>query len=486
MAKNESGKGNSASSGKPRSTSGRKSEDDGNDKSDGGTKNVAERGGEERSNASNDKPTAPTRSKRPFWKRNKPAVEKGSSKVDSAKERDPGGSKSKYTGRFTGGTATRRSISHNIDCSQFPVLTKTVYEVLKKVDTLIEEKCPYPIFQHYCVTILNAYLFDYAAKTQNFTPFSEALPLLEQIGAEKLHLPNVLSDYISSIGSTISPSDDVVAVNIPLGARPLGTRAAHQPPTRSGTFGICNNVRHNLYECYISPYVTSEYIISTLQTNNDDDEVVPEWQPLPPPYRPENGIPNENLLGYWPREAVPPKGITELARCQFENNGTSLGRLAYSKNVMEITNITLTGLRDKIELQTCDFKFREIGSLFVFKGDETNQIMVPPADRLVSENAHMYSPFVFGTSAANRANYFGYKRKRSMMAIGPCYTIHGEVPNGWAITRNNNFDQVGEAFGVHGQLETRASLRADIYYEACTSGTLENDLSEWIESQTIK
>lgn len=385
-----------------------------------------------------------------------------------------------YSGRYKGSIPVKRSASVNIELSQYCVLIRQTYNILKAGDPTIVDRCPFPIFQHYCTTILSAYVYDYARTILKFDVLLKYDSPLDLINSKQLLIPKNLKEFISSIGSSISPGDELVQINIPQVAIPQGPTSVNNVETvPSGTFGIITARNHNVYECYICPRVTAQYIIAS----GENGDLPPLWHPLNEYVRPQNAIPTENLLGYWPRVNHSIIARREMNRCQFESSSSILGRLCYSQNVMDVTSATLSLMKKDAKMETCDFKFKETQSIFIVKDEikaDANVIPVP-TERLVSVSTRLFSPYGFGSSCANMAHYYGLRRKRSIVASGTCYvTEDGINIAGWNLERNRNFNQ-NEPFGPAQQLETRQMLNEDIHFESSSTGFIERALTVFFE-----
>lgn len=87
-------------------------------------------------------------------------------------------------------------------------------------------------------------------------------------------VPAPVKEYIASLGTTVTPQADIVRINIPeIGLPSSGGDAA------AGTFGPKTAQTHNVYECYVSPFVTRRYIEETVAFNTVA-QYAPDWVPL--------------------------------------------------------------------------------------------------------------------------------------------------------------------------------------------------------------
>ena len=146
----------------------------------------------------------------------------------------------------------------------------------------LERELPYCIYQHVMTELLNAYLLHLGAMNTHSNP-------LVSIGANLCNIPEPIYDYICGIGTNIAKSGIEVHWNLQDIAIPQpsfkGDDDPSRLPCRSGTFGPVNATSHNVYECYFSPYITSEYVIRSGSLGDESTEY--EWSPFPCGWAPE-------------------------------------------------------------------------------------------------------------------------------------------------------------------------------------------------------
>lgn len=439
--------------------------------------------------AAGTEPSRTTKQRRPPWwskaAKDKAKVENKTEVSSTAKEHDTAEAfVVTYKGRSKGSTPVARSASHNIDMSQFILLVRECYNVILSIDEKMSESCPFPMFQHYCTTILNAYLLDLARENMKYQALVSEQALLEQIRACDLYIPSVLYEYICSIGNSISTSDQIIMLNYPESVIPHPTFILNEVAHPSGTFGVVDMNNHNKYECYIAPYTTSQYITATIQANvgvfNQN------WNPLPVELAPANAEPTENFLGYWPIEQQHPNAVREMNRCLFTNGDNLLGRIRYSRNLMELVNIKMILLKSKFSLDACTFRFRETASIFIVKDpSDEDDLGADQHERITEESVRLKSPYAFGNSAANRACYFGLKRVRRFFKPGTCYLIDGVSPPAWVLSRDRNYTQANP-FQPGNQLELFPVLRDHRYYCAHTAGFINDNVRDWMLRTGLK
>lgn len=416
---------------------------------------------------------------------------KASESAESSAAKNTTGSSSiviSYKGRYKGSSPTVRAASHNLEFSQFIILVREVYRVITAVDQSVQDRCPFPVFQHVCCMFLNAYLCDFAGRELRIGVCTTEIPLLTQLRASEFLLPTPIYDFIAGIGNSVSPADEIIHVNIPTVAIPQGPIAVEdrEAAIEAGTFGEVTVENHNVYECYIAPAVTARYIESTV-VNNEAPVFDAAWDPLPPALAPDHATPTANLLGYWPVERQSPEAMSVLQACVFKNDAYMLGRIRYSRAALEIFGLTLSGMKDSLELRFADFQFQETQSVFIYKTPYPEGININPVHRLVNYSALLQSPYAFGASAANRAHLYGYKRQRGLNSSGPCYVIGdaNDIPGGWVATSNYNFTQ-HEPFAPSEQLEEYETMRFAGHHEINTAGRITQDVNLWLSRNTVK
>lgn len=72
----------------------------------------------------------------------------------------------------------------------------------------------------------------------------------------------------------------------------------------------------------------------------------PNWDPFPVAWMPEDGVVNENLLGWRPSNVIHRNGLARLRECNFENDNTIAGRLCHSQEATGLTTAVRSRIRD--------------------------------------------------------------------------------------------------------------------------------------------
>lgn len=387
-------------------------------------------------------------------------------------------------GAARGGKKVTNRVCHNLDLSQFVILVRESYNVLKKTREQLSRTCPFAMYQHYCCTLLNAYMLDYQRNTNRHPHLQQYPGILQTILAKGYVIPEPIYDYIVNLGNMMTPNGERITWNLPTAAIPRGVQTirvgeeelAYDMYVESGSFGPPTAANHNVYECYISPFVTQQYITATIEGQGPNDPA--EWQVFPDAWTAD--IPHvtatPNLLGYWPIEKIHREGVNELNQCIFTNDDTILGRLAFSFQVMNTTDRVLRSMDDKLKLKPCDFKTEENSSIFNFKHSVTE---IDSTQRLVDFTAEIESPFSFGADSANKTNFFGTKRLRNDDSPGVCLLSDGDVPADWLESRNNNFELTAP-FEAQPAYQDRLTLREVNFQENAGTGSTRNDLHVWL------
>lgn len=385
-----------------------------------------------------------------------------------------------YDGYFTGSKPVRSDFSHNLDFSSFPLLCERVWLSMETEDGRLRRQMPYCLFLHTMVEYLTAYLIT-VTKFQNadsrFEGFTDPL---KSMRASSYLIPKPIYEYIVSIGKAVTSTGTTVKFNYPTAGTPRGPQT--DPDVASGTFGPCTDVTHNAYECYVSPYITRSLIERTLYANTTTTKKrFDDWEPLPPSYYPPNSTPNQNLLGYQKPERLNPDGIEKLRNLNFYNDDTPLGWICHCDEVVARVSGVLGTLSREFDIVAADFHAKTNSAAFIYV-EHTDSLL--PVQRLAQYSAKLLSPESFGSGAANKANYFTFKRKRDSASSGPCYTmnVNGGAPAGWIETRNNNFDMsTGTGFDPLIGLQDFSILRHPLYVEDTVVGDRGADITQWLQ-----
>lgn len=319
-----------------------------------------------------------------------------------------------------------------MDFSGFAVLLEETYRACH-----IENQLPFCMFQHAYVVLLNAYLITQQKfnSDSRFSSFEDPLAIID---ASNIVIPKPIYLYIQGIGQSLTWSGETVQVNLPVGGTPRGPGDG----LTSGSFGPLTAENHNAYECYFSPYVSQKLIERTLQVNKakaKEERNFGDWNPFPNGTFPAEGIPNENLLGYKQPERLPATSIFLLEKCKFNNGPTIIGKLCYSPACISQTSSAMRRLQT-IETTMAVFTAENNIATFIYK--QLGEV-IKDGSRIANYSAKLLSPYTFGASASNGANYFGYKRNRLETAPGSCMLLANkeEIP-GFVETRNANFKMV--------------------------------------------
>jgi len=383
-----------------------------------------------------------------------------------------------YSGNGRGSKPVKKTLGQNMDLAGFSPLVRQVYDRMAVEDPQLSRKLPFAIFQHAMVEFLVAYQLHQAKYVLKIPSLQSAMDPLAAISAADYNIPTPIFDYICGIGPSMTPTGDKVYWNLPDAAIPAKTTNEHNHELRPGSFGPITAANHNVYECYFSPYITSEYIRRTAAHPASSRRY--DWNPLPAGWFPQTGIPNENLLGYREIERLHPDAIRKCNECDFDISDTMTGMLCHSAYAMNLTSGVI-GTTNNIKVTKADFKPRDNSSAFIYKERDGESDLLAV---LWDEPSTLKSPFQFSASASNRANYCAYKRKRTDGIPGTCYTTAGNPPNGWLATINSNFN-IAPAFALQRGFRDRESIRANDHEEEEGLGTVTQDIFQWLDTAFI-
>lgn len=223
----------------------------------------------------------------------------------------------------------------NFEFSGFITLIEETYEKLRAVDPRLLDRLPFSLFQHVMCNHLNLTIAEVARQNGqhilNFrTDLREALP-------DYQCLPKSVVDYIAHVTNVITGTGIEIKLNLPDIAIPSGDGEL------SGPFGAVNAQSHNVYEAYISPYVTAARVIAS--RNGDAD-----YRPLPIIYTPPNLVPNRNLLGFGPVDIQNPGMRQRLMGFDFPADDTIEGRYKIHPTACTRVYNILAEMKDKFSM----------------------------------------------------------------------------------------------------------------------------------------
>lgn len=268
-------------------------------------------------------------------------AEDSSSKVVKAKKEIVNDDPLWQEGPFGGTHPATRLYSQNYDFSTFPLLCERVYADLEAEEPRLRRQMPFCIFQHSMTSLLNATVIDHARTVNAEDRFADEESPLNLISPDT-YIPGPINEYLKAVANTTTPQGDVIRTNIAdAGIPQIHTPVADgEPDIPAGTFGVCDALSHNAYECYVSPYVTRRLVQETLDQNVA--HAFPAWNPLPAGLFPANGTPTQNLFGYRPTvERLTAEDINCLQGLEFPNSTNMESRLQWSGELMTTLHTAL-------------------------------------------------------------------------------------------------------------------------------------------------
>ncbi|KAI9575532.1 hypothetical protein GQX74_015756, partial [Glossina fuscipes] len=168
-----------------------------------------------------------------------------------------------YTGNNRGSKPVKKTLAQNMECAGFIPLVRQVYDRIAVEDQRIPRNLPFPIFQHAMCGFLVALQLHQAKYVLKVPGLQTMMDPLSAISAEEYNIPIPIFEYICGFSPTITPAGDKVYWNLPSVAIPKDETLHNKTKVRAGSFGPITAENHNVYECYISPYVTSQYVIKS-------------------------------------------------------------------------------------------------------------------------------------------------------------------------------------------------------------------------------
>lgn len=245
-------------------------------------------------------------------------------------------------GPHTSSIPMQETYSQNFEFSGYIDQVERTYEALRGVDPRLDRRMPFSMFQHSMTTILNCYLLDLTLDNGERKVDSGRC---QDLLPEDLCIPDNLYHYIASVGNTVTIGGEEIKFNLP----DIAVPQAADDPIPAGSFGVITPENHNVYECYISPLVTSNRVLNSRRGNQE-----PDIPPLPPALTPAGSVPTANLLGHGPRDVLPAEARPRIEGFEFPDGDSVAARLRICPELMCRVNTVLFELRGR-------YKMRDIG-----------------------------------------------------------------------------------------------------------------------------
>lgn len=246
---------------------------------------------------------------------------------------------------FSAGIPFNQKYNQNFDFSGFPTLCEETYTTLQGLNPRLSRDIPYPGFFHSMNTLLQATIIDSVYDDgQRLIPGTTTRA--QDILPNEYVIPEPIHEYLSNIGTVITPGGQMVKTNIPASIVP-------QPPDEdeegqeipSGTFGIPDDENHNAYEVNVCPYTTMRYVeVSALEGELED------WIPLPQNLIPAGGVATRDFLGYSRIQRLHPERRQSIQVGRFEESDDIAGRVRYNPALFIRCNTELAKLSDKFKM----------------------------------------------------------------------------------------------------------------------------------------
>lgn len=371
---------------------------------------------------------------------------------------------------FKGTVADRNDYLHNLDHASYGSLIVASHKDMCSVDNTFFCNVPFAAYQHYCSTLLHARLLVIANENgQNLLTNESVTDLID----DRTIMPKSISDYLAHISNTLAPQGFQLRINYPAIIFPQIAAAGYP----DGSFGICNAVNHQAYETHFSPLVTQGLMEATIHAHQHGQHTG-EWTPLPAALIPENGLPNRNLLGYYPTAKLNPKALAvlnNLVDCSAKGD-TLRGRLRFNRELMAHVTMHIDNL--KIKKLNGLPKSVPNDSLLAFVH---TTIPIAAGQQLTPIPGTIWSSTKLCGVSTGRGQLYAYKRKKSENGLCHCYYVAGKAPVNWDETANDNFLMVAPYGPVNGS--DLPLLRDCFFREHSPDMDVIHWIQDWVRSR---
>lgn len=335
---------------------------------------------------------------------------------------------------FRGAVETTARYGNNLDFSNYMLLVEASYAHITGIDPVFERQIPFAMYQHYHVMLLFAKLNEVAIH-QNKQPLHPSEGSLQGLIPDQIPIHAPLHAYLENLGTCTTPTGDTVYINLPESVIPQQDRQAEAgiPAIDPGSFGPIVAANHNAYECVPSPLISRRFVEQSIENGGD------AWQPLPDGAYPGATIPNENLLGWHPTQALHHEAVRVLRRIVWDEETPLHRRYSYSANLMGAVmgrlNDMASGIRPRIKVK---HGIPPPAISMTTTGVLVARENVVSAARISQVASRVSQPYQTSIQTTKRFGILGMRRLRHEQARGLSYTnAQGNSPHGWAGTINN-------------------------------------------------
>lgn len=384
-------------------------------------------------------------------------------------------------GPIQGTHPVNRIYAQNMDMSTFPLLLERTYLDLEVENSRIRREMPFCAFQHVMTSVLNITIIDHVKSVNAEDRYADEESPMNLI-PEDFVMPAAIAEYMKNIANTTTPQGDLVRTNIPVIAVPNAHVPAHDeiPEQEAGGFGLCGFATHNVYECYVSPLVTSRLVQETA-AQNQAHQYRP-WDPLPPAMAPPLSQPTQNLLGYRPSvERLTPEGLQKIQDLHFPDGDDMQSRVRWCPELVARVSGALKMMDTKVKMHVGIPQHGHNTSAlgWIVVNQAGNRAPEWNANRLSMFSGKIDSSAALGSSQAYAAFTLGLRRRRTNHARGFCYTLqNGNAIPGWLETMNHNFNMVEPFIPTIGQ--DMPLLREAMHTSESPTGDRSTIITSWL------
>lgn len=318
----------------------------------------------------------------------------------------------------------------NLEYSGFVTLVEESYRSLSTADSRLTRQLTLGSFLHVMTEYLWTRIYILQRAFQKSPIGGEEFDferLISLVHPETALMPQEIHEYLRGLGEYRDGYGNTWRPHLPAPAT-LRHRTAATP---GGTFAPLAAANHNIYECYISPFITRSRVEAELAQAAAFDPAVPGRQP--------DTFPSIDLLGWVPAvQAAHPDARARIADITWAMDNVG-SRLQHSQALQDVVQNVLSTLEDKRKIATgIPDSIEGSTALLGFVMSEDPDGLALRRSQITVQSISRMTPSEIGQMAL-----FTYRRKRSEDRPGFCYTrANGEAIAGWLATRDYNFEGI--------------------------------------------
>lgn len=398
--------------------------------------------------------------RKPFPKKEKAGPSEDPATKYVATEASPPSDELRYNvPTLTGMVPNRDYGLYNHTAEGYLNMLEQSHNKMKALDGRIVDTLPESVYIHNMTQLYHLHVQRIAHETRQSATWSESEEDLkikemeELLDSSSVLIPAEVHDWLKGVGTFQDKTGYCYAPNVPKIVVPQKAREGSD----GGDFGKPDGDSHNAYETSISPLVTRRAVEALLTNAPVNGRIV--HTPLPDTLTPQDGHPNENLLGYQPElRPLSAEALDNYAGAEdgWPTHGI-MARIGYNPILWSKQTAAFAVLEPRMKFIR-GMPPLHSGSLSVYAS-----IIFERAGNtgiLRKEGGYLESAADLDPASIAGAAIKTYRRRRVTTAPGCCYlsAANAPLPN-WLAGCNNSYNMVGPFAPTYGAVDVALNRR---------------------------